>query len=478
MRRARRIFILTIAVVICFYGHGYCSEFDKSTLDDQLSVEVTVYNNNLGLVKDTRAIELSDIGGELRFMDVASYIMPVTVHVKSLNQADEFSVLEQNYEYDLMDADKLLDKYVGKKIKIVDFNKFQDKKEEVEAELLSNNNGQIFKIKNEIYLGHPGYKILPEIPENLIAKPTLTWIYSNTGTRLQDIEVSYLTKNMNWKADYVFILNKDDTLAELKGWVSLDNKSGVTYGQAKLKLVAGEVNRVKRERHGYAEDRMFMAKFGVAEGGFKEEAFFEYHIYDLARKTTIKNNQTKQISLLEANDVGIKKELLVYGSKDYFRGKHGRGEKIKSPVNVYIKFKNSKENNLGMPLPAGIMRLYKQDSSESLQFIGEDKIEHTPLDEEIKLKIGKSFDVVAQRSQLDFQRFGQWVNESEWEIVIKNHKKEDIVVGVVEPIYGDWKIVSSTHDYQKVDAFTARFDVNVPKDGSAKIVYKVRVKHR
>jgi hypothetical protein len=444
----------------------------KSTIDDQVAVEVTVYNNNLGLIKDTRNVELPLGEGELRFMDVASHIMPVTVHAKSLNYPDDFSVLEQNYEYDLMNANKLLDKYVGKKIKIIVWNEFQDRKEVVEATLLSNNNGQIYKINDEIFLGHPGIKVLPEIPGNLIAKPTLTWLYDNKSKITHNLEVSYLTNNISWKADYVVVLNKDDTSADISGWVTLDNKSGATYNNARLKLIAGDVHRVMEEY----EDRVYMMKEmeRAAAPQFEEKAFFEYHIYDLQRRTTIKDKQTKQVSLLEATGAEVQKELLVYGIKSYFTRLY-RGQTPKQTVNVYVKFKNTKDNNLGMPLPAGIMRLYKRDDEESLQFIGEDRIDHTPKDEEVRLKIGEAFDVVAERIQTDFKQITTRLHETEWEITLRNHKEEDVMVGIVEPLYGNWTVISNSHPYEKVDAFTIRFDIEVPKDKEVKVKYRIRV---
>ncbi|GJQ60239.1 MAG: DUF4139 domain-containing protein [Candidatus Scalindua sp.] len=445
----------------------------ESSVDDQESVEVTVYNSDLSLIKDMRHVTLPKEEGELRFMDVASHIMPETVHVKSLNYPEAFSVLEQNYEYDLMSADKLLDKYVGKKIKIVVWNKYQDRKEVVEASLLSNNNGQIFKINDEIFLGHPGIKILPEIPENLIAKPTLTWIYSNRGEKSHNLEVSYLTNNISWKADYVVVLNRNDSSADLSGWVTLHNESGATYTNATLKLIAGDVHRVKErfeERRGYMKAEMAMADAPQ----FKEKAFFEYHIYDLQRKTTIKDNQKKQIRLLVAVGATVKKEFLVNGNQGYFTRQY-TGQNLKQSVNVYVEFKNSKDNSLGIPLPAGIMRLYKKDEEESLQFVGEDRIGHTPKDEEVKLKIGEAFDVVAERIQTDYVKRSTNLHESEWEVTVRNHKEEDITIGIIEPLFGNWEVISNSHPYKKVDAFSIRFDTDVPKDGEVKVKYRVKV---
>ena len=255
--------------------------------------------------------------------------------------------------------------------------------------------------------------------------------------------------------------------------VGLDNRSGATYKDAALKLVAGEVHRVKERIY---EDRVYaMAPRDKARAlQFEEKPFFEYHIYDLQRKTTIKDNQTKQVSLFEAIGARIQKELLVYGMKGYFVRRY-RDQNPKQQVNVYVKFKNSQDNSLGMPLPAGIMRLYKQDSDKSLQFIGEDRIEHTPKDEEVRLKVGKTFDVVAERTQTDYRQITTRLHESEWEITLRNHKEEDITVGIVEPLFGNWVVISNNYPYKKVDAFTIRFDVTVPKDGEVKVKYRVKV---
>ena len=470
MEAGMRIVKVTLLILlIATTAHG--EAVIKSTIDDQKAVEVTVYNSNLGLIKDARTIGLPKGQGELRFMDVASAIIPVTVHVKSLSQPEGFSVLEQNYEYDLMSREKLLDKYVGKQVKLIEWKEYQDRKDIVDATLLSNNQGQIYKVGNEIYLGHPGYIVLPEIPENLIAKPTLTWLYKNNSEKPHDIEVSYLTNNISWKADYILVIDKDDKSSDLSGWVTIDNRSGATYKDASLKLIAGEIHR-EEQRLGYDYDKYVMREAGAPS--FEEKAFFEYHMYDLQRRTTLKDNQTKQISLLEANNVGIQKELLVYGIQSYFTSLY-RESNPKQPVSVYMKFKNSKENNLGMPLPAGTMRLYKKDPKDSLQFIGEDSIKHTPKDEEIKLKMGEAFDVVAERIQTDFKQITTMLYESEWEVTLRNHKAEDVVVGIVEPLYGNWQVISSSHPYNKVDAFTIRFDVAVPKDKEVKVKYRIRI---
>jgi len=449
-----------------------------STLEDQTGVAVTVYNQNIGLVKDARKLTIPVGQGELRFMDVAALIQPETVHVKSLTAPERFSVLEQNYEYDLINRQKLLDKYVGQKVKLLHFNDFQGKEDTAEATLISNNDGQIYKIGDEIYLGHPGEVVLPKLPENLIAKPTLAWLFENADAKPQDVEVSYITGGINWKADYVLVVNKDDTKGDLSGWVTLTNQSGTMYKDAQLKLVAGKVNVVSPQnvyRKKMMLDEMKVAKTAAQQ--FVEQGMFEYHLYDLQRKTTIKENQTKQISLLEAKAATIRKELLVQSQGNWWYTRYVDPSQSKTPVNVVMNVKNSEENHLGMPLPAGTVRLYKEDASGSLQFIGEDVIDHTPKDEELKLKVGEAFDVVAERRQVSFRQVTNKEYESEWEVTLRNHKKEDVTVTVIEPLEGfsNWEILTSSLPYEKVDASTVRFYVPVSKDGETKLTYQVRV---
>jgi len=337
---------------------------------------------------------------------------------------------------------------------------------------------RIYQIGEEIYLDYPGTRVLPKLPENLIAKPTLTWLFRNKISTGHDVKVSYLTNNLNWLADYILVVDQKDALGSLNGWVTVTNNSGATYKNAKLKLIAGEVNRVQSYEPMYM--RRMDAKLAnviAQEEGFAEKAFSEYHIYDLQRLTTLKDKQQKQISLLNANGITLQKELLTFGQQQYFMGNYSNNQDLKMPVQAFIKFKNAKENQVGMPLPAGTIRLYKEDSDKSLQFIGEDQIKHTPKDEEVKLKIGESFDVVAERKQTDYQVLGGNRYETAWEVKIRNHKDEDVTVGIVEPVNGDWQVMDSSHPYVKVDAFTLRFNVGVPKDGETVVTYRVRVKY-
>jgi len=482
--KKRFLFFAVVAVLLLGIGYSASAVPEKGDkksgilstgLNDQTGVAVTIYNVNLGLVKDQREIKLKGGIGELRFMDVASQIIPTSVHIKSLIDPDSLQVLEQNYEYDLLNPQKLLDKYVGKDVKLYYKNPYSEREEIVTATLLSNNGGPIFRIGDEITFGHPGRIIFPELPENLISKPTLVWLIENNLSSAQKVEASYLTNGINWRSDYVVTLNDKDDMADLSGWVTIDNRSGATYKDAKLKLVAGDVNRVKDE-HEY-NDKMLRAAEAAAKPAaqFKEEEFFEYHIYTLERPATIKENQTKQISLVRAGNIPVKKELLYYGARYYYYNHYG-DTITNQKVGVFVEIENKKEHNLGIPLPKGTIRVYKHDKEQSLQFVGEDSIDHTPKDEKFRIKLGDAFDVVGSRKQTDWKKIASDTYEAAFEISLRNHKKEDVVVKVVEPIPGDWTMLSSSHKFEKTEAFTAEFKVAVPKDKETKITYRVRMR--
>ena len=444
-----------------------------SSLKDQQDVAVTIYNSNLGLVKDIRLVEFTPGVHELKFMDVAAKIDPTTVYIKSLIDGASLDVLEQNYEYDLLSPQKLLEKFVGEKVQLATLNPETKKEEIVEATLLSTQGGNIFRIGDKISIGHPGRLLLSKIPENLIPQPTLVWLLENRLPKPQKLEASYLTSGLNWKADYVAVLKKLDTLTDLTGWVTIDNRSGAAYQNALLKLVAGDVHRVQGEmRMDYARP---MAAAKEASPQFKEESFFEYHLYTLDRRTTIKDNQTKQITLLDASRVPLKKLFLFKGSPQYYYQMNQGTNKQK--IGVYLELENSKRNNLGIPLPKGTIRVYKEDKEGSLQFVGEDRIDHTPKDEKFKIKIGEAFDVVGERIQTDYKRLGSNLFEVAFEVSLRNHKKEDIKVLVEEPIPGDWEMLLNSHPFEKVQAHLIRFDVPVAKDQEVKVKYRIRFKY-
>jgi len=437
----------------------------------QKDVMVTIYNGNLGLVKDVRETRLPTGLHETEFTDVAAQIDPTTVHLKSLTDPAGLRILEQNYEYDLLSSQKLMEKYVGRMVRLYNTDGTY-----LEAKLLSTA-GPVFEINGQIHLGHNGRLVLPSLPENLVSKPTLVWLLRNALAGPQRVEASYLTGGITWKADYVLVLNPADTKADVTGWVTIDNRSGATYGNAALKLVAGDVNRAVDGRRSQRAMEIATKAASMAEAArdFKSEGFFEYHLYTLDGRTTIKDNQTKQLTLMAAGDVPVVKQLIYYGAQDYYRTSYGV-PMSNQKIGVYFDIKNSKDNRLGVPLPKGKVRVYKSDASGSRQFVGEDWIDHTPKDERVKIKMGDAFDLVGERTQKEWRKIASNLYEVEWEISLRNHKKEDQTVTVIEPVPGDWQVLTSTHAWEKPEAHTLKFQVPVPKEGASTLTYRVRLR--
>jgi hypothetical protein len=452
-----------------------------TTARDRQSVNITVYNSNLGLVRETRRLTLPSGRIALRFADVTAQIRPETVHLASLTAPSALRILEQNYQYDLLNPAKLLDKFVGREITLV-LRRYQNNTESfepVQATLLSNNGGQVWRINGQIVINPTNISEIrfPDLPKNLVATPTLVWDVENNSTATQIVEASYLTNGMNWRADYVLLVNADDTKGDLQGWVTLTNASGASFEDARLQLVAGDLNRVSPQQE-YAIAGAMARKAAVDEAQFQEQGFFEYHLYTLQRPATIRDNETKQVSLLEAAGFDVKKEFVLNGQRYYYTGYNNPGQAIKEKVGVYMQFRNSQTNKLGMPLPAGTIRLYKKDDKGNQQFIGEDKIDHTPKDEDVRVKVGDAFDIVAERKQTDFKMLASGhLYEYAYEIKIRNHKDGPVTVIVNEPIGGDWEMVASTFEAKKTAAFAAQFNVPVAKDGEATLSYRVRVRY-
>jgi len=444
-----------------------------STAKDRSEVSITVYNQNFGLVREIRDIDLGKGRAALEFREVSSQIQPETVAIKSLTGGG-LSVLEQNYRYDLLSPQKLLEKYVGKKVKVYRWNEKQGKEDAFDAEVLSVNGGQsVMKINGEITYDFPGRIAFPEVPANLIAKPTLVWLLESQAQK-QKVEVTYMTRGMSWKADYVFVINDKDTLGDLTGWVTLNNNTGASYENAKLKLVAGDVNKVT-EHAGWGKGKAVFASGSAGGGGFKEEGLFEYHLYTLQKPTDVMNNEQKQVTLLEGQNINVQKKLMFYGQSYWYRGSYGQ-LMSNQKVGVYLDVQNTEANHLGIPLPKGIVRVYKADKSGAKQFIGEDHIDHTPRDEKIRVKMGDAFDVVGDRKQTDWKSLGTCNSESGWEISLRNHKDTVETVQDWEPVGGDWEIVSSSHPAVKQDAHTFTFEVKIPAKGEVKIKYRVRIR--
>jgi hypothetical protein len=450
---------------------------DQSTnLKDQTELAVTVYNSNVALVRDVRQLTVPSGTFRLKFMDIAATVNPATVHFRSLTEPEKLGVIEQNYEYDLLEAAKLLHKYVGKELTLVrsSMENGTTKREEVKATLLADNNGPVWKIGNDIVTGvyAESYRF-PEVPANLYDRPTLLMSLDNSGARKHQIEASYLATNLSWNADYVLTVGRDDKAADLDGWVTLTNNSGTAFNNAQLQLVAGDLNRLPQNAPlPAAKAEMSMSRMATAQ--FQQENFSEYHLYTLGRKTSVEDKESKQISLLQGSGVPVEKIFVVNGQNFYYHNRYSPGSPQKDPVMVFYKFKNEEKASLGVPLPAGNLRAYQKDSKGGVLFIGEDHIGHTPKDEAVTVHIGNAFDVVAERKQTDYKSIGTSVWEMEFEITLRNHKDTPITVQVNEPIGGDWEMLSSNYKFTKTAAWAAQFNVPVAKDGTSVLNYRIR----
>lgn len=449
-----------------------------TTLDDQSELAITVYNSDIALIRDVRNLQLARGTGNLRFMDIAATVNPATVHFRSITDPARVRVLEQNYEYDLLEPDKLLRKYVGREVTLMRTR--QDggstRQEEVKATLLSYNAAPVWKIGNEIVTGIGADHIrFPELPSTLYSRPTLIWTVANDGAASHRVEASYLAGKLAWNADYVLTVGRDDKAADLNGWVTLTNGSGTAFRNAKLQLVAGDLNRVRQQLGKMVMESRARLDAAAPAVNMAEESFSDYHLYTMGRKTTINNNQTKQVSLLEGTDVPVIKRYVVEGQNHYYHNQQHPGSPLKDLVQVYYQFKNEQKGGLGIPMPAGVLRVYQQDSKGGVQFVGEDRIMHTPKDETLNVKIGNAFDVVCERNQIDFQKIASNVYELEYAVTVRNHKATPVEVEVNEPLGGTWRMIRSSHEWTKTAAWAAQFKLPVAADGTAVLKYRVRV---
>ncbi|MBS0423013.1 MAG: DUF4139 domain-containing protein [Proteobacteria bacterium] len=487
MSKMYSVFCSSLLIVGCtlLLSHAIAmaaSDEQLSTLKDQKSVAVTIYNNDLALIKDVRHLTLVNGDFNLAWRDVSALMRPETASLRSITHPGSIAVVEQNFNFDLLTPQSLLNKYVGQTVSIVKVNPATGVESRESAIVLAAGNGVVLRMADRIETGLPGRITFENVPGNLRDRPTLVIDGSHTGTAAEELELSYLTGGLSWKADYVAELNDAENQLDLSAWVTLTNTSGTRYANAKLQLVAGDVHRVQQELAAPVAQRAKLAAAAMAEP-MRQESLMDYHLYTLERLTTISENQTKQVALLNAAGVPARKELVLMGSDYYYASSYGDlGQKLK--VNVWLHFDNKTSARLGMPLPKGVLRAYKRDKAGNAQFVGEDQIDHTPKNEPVHVQLGQSFDVTANKKQIDFKQLsaGNAGNssanrfESAYEITLKNAKKETATVMVQEPIPGDWKIIEESHPHNKPASNTALWKVDVPAEGSVTLKYRVQVK--
>jgi len=429
-------------------------------------VGLTVYNDNFGVIRETRNMSFEKGTNTVKFTDVASAIDPTSVNFKCLSLPGAVSILEQNYEYDLVNSNSLLKRYIDKNVTVLLKGSGADIGKELTGTLLASLGSDLILKSHtddiEIISRNSIEEIsLKELPEDLVTKPTLVWLASAEEKADYLCQITYTTGQINWHADYSALLNADETKIDFSGWVTIENKSGATYKDAVIKLIAGDVRRVTEPKP-ISPKKMFALAERAAGVGFEEKAFAEYHLYTLGRKSTINNNQVKQIEFITpALEVPTKK-LYIY-----------ERSKINDKIQIKLEFENTEQNQLGIALPKGKVRVFKKDpADDNLEFIGEDSIDHTPRKEKLSLYIGNAFDIVPEHTILDSKRSRRMSRETH-KIELRNRKDEPVTVFVDEifPAWVNWTIDKSTHDYKKRDARTARFEVKIPADSTETIEY-------
>jgi hypothetical protein len=442
--------VLALACCVCLLASAGLSR----------EVRVTVYNSNIGVVRDSRTIDLERGTSHISMDEIAAQIDPTSVKLEISGRGD-VAVMEQNFEYDLLSPDRLLNKYLEHEVEITTA---EDAKYggtligfDSRNLVLSLSGGRVAMVSRDKVTDI----VLPDLDTGLIVKPTLFWTVNSSRAASADLEVAYITEGINWHAEYIATIAEGDKELELASWVSVDNRSGATYPDAKLKLIAGDVHRVQEKRA--PEPRAMYDMEMVAAPKLEEKAFFEYHMYTLDSPTTIKDKEVKQIQLFPARDVAAVKEYNLDSNR-------GNG------VRVVMRFENSEKSGLGVPLPAGKVRVFKADTDGSLEFLGEDSIDHTPRDEEVKVFVGNAFDIVAERLRTDYEKISDRVVMETFEISLSNHKDEDVVVTVTEHVYGDWDVRRESHPFKKIKSDTIEFEIPVEANAEAVLTYTVRRK--
>ncbi|MBI5503343.1 MAG: DUF4139 domain-containing protein [Deltaproteobacteria bacterium] len=470
---------LSLAALVALFSSSMLSvpgttdaaEEVRVTLEDQKAVAVTIYNEDLALIRDRRRVMLQRGENRVAFVDVSAQMTPETALLHG--ERADLAIVEQNFDFDLLTPQKLLEKSIGEKVRLVRTNPESGEDTFEDATVLSVAEGVVLQVGDRIETATPGRIVFNQVPANLRSRPTLVLQLDSGAAGDQAVELSYLTGGLGWKADYVAELATDEKTLDLAGWVTLTNTSGSTYRDAKLRLVAGNVNVVRPKLMQRDAMPMMAMESAGAASRMREQALFEYHLYDLERPTTVAENQTKQVALLSGSRIPVSKEYRFTNISSAYDERIG--ELPRTNASVRLSFDNEEEDQLGVPLPKGTVRVYKADSQGQMLFVGEDAIEHTPKNEKVELTLGQAFDVTARSKQTDYQHIGDNVIEVAFEVEIRNAKKEPISVAVLEQLPAQWKVLEESHPHEKPQAFQARWTVPVLAENKTILSYRVRI---
>jgi len=472
----KAILPLTLATA-SIQGFGMHTGGKTTTQQDRQQISITIYNENLALVRDLRLVSLEKGFNKLAWQEISAQIRPETAMLRAPDNTSGIRVMEQSFDFDLLTPEKLLEKYIGQRINVINVNPATGAETVEAATVLSTSDGIVLKFEDRIEIGTQGRITFPDIPAGLHDRPTLTLTLDSVISGTQTLELSYLSSGLAWQTDYVAQLNAENNLLDLNGLISISNHSGSAYPDSHLQLVAGEINQVSSEPFP-ARKMMAMVADAAEYQSIKEESLAEYHLYTLPTPITLADNQSRQITLMSATGIPVNQEFLLRGTEGYYYSKYPvLNEKLKPTV--LIQFEN-KGKGLGVPLPKGTMRVYKEDNQGNTQLLGEDRIDHTARDEPIQVKLGKAFDITASRTQTDFQQLdtpSRRFTETAHQIEIHNARPEAVSIRVQEPIPGEWKIISESQPHSKSSANLAEWLVKAPANEKTILSYRVRIKH-
>jgi hypothetical protein len=447
-----------------------------STRQQREEISITVYQQNLGLVSEVRTLRLQPGLNQVQYLDTAEAIDPGSVYVQFPDHSGQIKIQEQEFGYDLLTPQTLLHKYIGQPIELYEKIEGQIKEKITPGILLSVGEPNIYQIEDKIHLGHPGRLVVNKLAQGIVTRPTLTWLLDVQLKTQARCRTSYLTRGLSWTADYSAVVAPDEASLNLEAWVSIDNHSGISYEEATIKLIAGQIHRAPDTgRPPLREARVMSAPAEIAPA-VQERSFFDYQIYDLPGQISLKDKHTKQISLMKATNIPaqkvyvFEKEALITPYRRYDPAPN------KVPVKIMLELVNKKKHYLGMALPQGKMRVYKQDKEQNLRLIGEDMLRHTPEGEKIRLNLGIANDIIGEHVQTGYKKLGDKAYQAEYQLTIRNRKPTPVKITIIEhPTGGDWRIVKSNVPFTKKDVRTAEAIVEVTAKGEKEITYTIRV---
>lgn len=457
---------------------------------------ITVYNENFGVVRDTVSLDLDAGLSDVSYSGVTAQLEPESVILRDPSGAVALSVVEQSYRGDPVDQQRLLQMFEGQSIR---FLKVVDGKEVIESGKIirapsiittKNQYGNpqqkdlepIIQVDGELQTRLPGVPLFPSLGDDSVLQPTLSWKLHSDRKAAFDAQLSYLTNGISWKSDYNLLLPEKGDAVTLTGWVSIENNTGKTFEDAKIKLIAGDVNKVEppqqlRREKVYA---MAMTDSAGSPPQVEEKKFDEFHMYSLPLTATLRDRETKQVEFVRGENVQTTKLYVYEGLKASYRGginlNQNYGQNGQTDVAIYRELENKKENGLGVPLPAGRMRFYRMDDDGQLEFTGENTIDHTPKNETIRVYLGNAFDILGERKRTNFYKHpSRDMLRETFEVEIRNRSEETVTVKVVEPLFrgSNWEIQTPSQEFEKTDAQTIEFPVVVEADGTATVTYTV-----